>query len=139
MTRMDDLRKHATRIAELREERDEIDDQIETHSTPIERAAYEILKARHAYTRSGQWPSLSDSDRGGSPLNSTGARFEVTNSIDHGDDFSVTLTWDELATDPTTERRKKAEMDAEAELAAAKAALVKAQQRFVRARAKVES
>lgn len=111
----------AARIVQKRRRAIALLEQAEAQARPLEQAAHAILKARHAYKRSGQYPSLHPEGRepDDCAITEAGLTFYVSNGIDRADDFAVTLTWQELTASPDDVARARASAAAAARKARA--------------------
>jgi hypothetical protein len=66
------------------------EDAMEKQANQLETAAHAWLTWQRKLPRTGMWPKLVD-------INDEGCRFDVSNGRDYGDDFSVRLTFEQLA------------------------------------------
>lgn len=107
------LASRVAAIKEIDQQIDSLDDARQEYAAQLERAAHALLQARSRYSRTGMYPRLYQG-RGAvtyaEAFEKQGAvYFEVSNGIDHGDDFGVSLTFEELCLDPEAEAQAEAE------------------------------
>lgn len=84
------LREHAEAITSYDQRIEDLQEERERLSWPLEAAANKILKGRHQMRRTGMSASLDEIDNDGN------LHFSVSNGIDYGDDFGCSFTLDEL-------------------------------------------
>lgn len=128
----DEAKRLATEHRNLEAAREALQEQQQTIATDLEVAANRICKARRIWRRTGTSCTLDPDTYGiGEAKLEAGAEFTYTNGIDTDSEGSIYLTWEQLA-DPAGEATKAEAERREREIAAAQAAVKRAQENLRR-------